>query len=445
MTQENVRTAEPRDQPSRSRFAIFFGGKVFSLMGDGLAFLAVPLVVLQLTDDPFAAALAAAPRTVGYLLFGLIAGAIVDRLNPRLIMLTTDIVRFSAFLALALLAQTGLLQVWMALVLAFAASGAGVFFDTALAVAVRDLVRGERLLRANSWLETTNQASLVVGPGVFGLLSATVGLHAALFGNAATYLLSLVTVFVVAGPGATPAPGRPAKLAGALRGLRQDVADGLRFLRGARLILLLTCLQTTANFFIAVGTLTPFYAKNFLGLSDAALGVVVGLGGLGGLLGAIAAPRLAVPVRQLAVVVVSAGCLGLGLAGMGLVGGLVPLAALNLVVSGGSILAVVVIRSIRQELVPREMLGRVTATARTAALMAGPVGAMAAGLLAGMNGGDPRPVFLCFGLMVVTCTVLVWFAGLREYAGRSSLDGVAAREQRPEPEKRHERAEPETR
>ncbi|MFD0399947.1 MFS transporter [Kitasatospora sp. NPDC059811] len=402
-------------QPSASQFAVFFGGQVFSLLGDGLAFLAVPLVVLELSGDPFAAALAAAPRTVGYLLVGLFAGALVDRLNPRATMLATDAVRFSAFLTLALLASTGNLRVWMALVLAFLASGAGVFFETALTVAVRDLVQGRRLVRANSWLEATNQASLVVGPGLFGALSALFGLNTALFGNAATYLLSLATIFTIGRFGGTPARAGTTTR-GALRRLRADVADGLRFLRDTRLILLLTGLQATANLFIAVETLTPFYLRNQLGFGDSALGVVVGLGGLGGVLGAAGASRLATPGRRLAVVALSAGCLGVALALMGLVDSLAPLAALNLLVSGSAVLAVVVIRSVRQELVPREVLGRVTATARMAALAASPLGAMAAGFLTGLNHSDPRPVFVGFGLLATVTAAFVWFAGLRDHA-----------------------------
>ncbi|MEU3572589.1 MFS transporter [Kitasatospora sp. NPDC036755] len=404
-----------RGQPSASQFAVFLGGQVFSLLGDGLAFLAVPLVVLELSGDPFAAALAAAPRTVGYLLVGLFAGALVDRLDPRATMLVADGVRFSAFLTLALLAHTGGLQVWMVLVLAFLASGAGVFFETALTVAVRDLAQGRRLVRTNSWLEATNQASLVVGPGLFGVLSAFFGLNTALFGNAATYLLSLVTIFAIGRFGGTPA-GAGATTRGALRKLRADMADGLRFLRDARLILLLTILQATANLFIAVETLTPFYVRNHLGFGDSALGVVVGLGGLGGVLGAAGAARLATPGRRLGVVALSAVCLGVALALMGLADGLAPLAALNLLVSGSAVLAVVVIRSVRQELVPREILGRVTATARMAALAASPLGAMAAGFLAGLNHSDPRPVFVGFGLLATVTAAFAWFAGLRDHA-----------------------------
>jgi MFS family permease len=402
--------------PSTSRFTVFLGGQIFSLMGDGLAFLAIPLLVLELTSDPFAAALAAAPRTVGYLLFGLVAGAFVDRFNPRLIMLTMDLVRLSSFLGLALLAHTGDLQVWMVLALAFLSSGAGVFFETALSVAVRDFARGDRLVRANSWLEATNQASLIVGPGMFGVLSAAIGLNNALFANALTYLLSLVTLFIVGGRAREDLTPSPRTLGKALAGLRRDVADGFRFLRDTRLILLLTVLQASANLFVAVETLIPFYARNILGVGDSTLGVVVAVGGLGGVLGAAVAPRLGTPRWQLHVVAVSAVCLGAALAGIGLIGGVISLVVCNVLVTGPAILAVVVIRTVRQELVPRDMLGRVTATARMAALAASPLGALIAGTLAGLGQGDPRPVFVGFGLLTVITVVVVWCAGLREHA-----------------------------
>ncbi|NEA55991.1 MFS transporter [Streptomyces sp. SID13666] len=425
MAAPSGRTDEETDSPSKSRFVVFFGGQVFSLLGDGLAFLAFPLVVLGLTRSAFAAALAAAPRTIGYLMVGLIAGAIVDRFNPRVIMIMMDAIRFSVFLTLALLARAGDLQVWVVLVLAFLASGAGVFFDTALTVAVRDLAQGERLVRANSWLEATNQASLAVGPGLFGVLTAAVGLHTALFGNAATYLLSLVTIYAVSGRSALRGAARPRTLGSALKSLRRDVAEGLRYLRNSRLILLLTCSQASANLFIAVETLIPFYACNILGLGAPEVGVVVGCGGVGGIAGAVLASRLATPARQLWLVFLSTVSLGMALGAIGLTASVVPLAALNLVVCACAVLAVVVIRTIRQQTVPRELLGRVTATARMTALAASPVGAMLAGLLTGLHHGDPRPVFIGSGLLAVTTAVVVWFAGLRGHARADRQDSGA--------------------
>src|SRR6266849_805840 len=103
------------------RSRVFLAGQAVSMLGDGLATLAVPLLVLQLTRSPMAAVLASLPGSVGYLAAGLPAGVLA------------------------------------------------VFSDTALAIAVRDVFAGPRLVSANAWLESANQGAQIIGPSVAGL------------------------------------------------------------------------------------------------------------------------------------------------------------------------------------------------------------------------------------------------------------------------------------
>jgi len=109
----------------------------------------VPLLVLQLTRSPVAAALAGAPRSVGYLVTGLPSGPIVDRSDPWRVMIGADVVRCAIFLVLFALAAP---PYWLILALACSAGGAAVFFDAALTVVVRDLYGGPALVRANTAL-----------------------------------------------------------------------------------------------------------------------------------------------------------------------------------------------------------------------------------------------------------------------------------------------------
>ncbi|TQL99182.1 MFS transporter [Actinoallomurus bryophytorum] len=159
---------------------VFLSGQAVSLLGDGLAVLAIPLLVLGLTHSPLLTALASAPRTIGYLLVGLPSGPIVDRTDPWLLLVAMDIVRAAIFVALFLLSLTHVRSVAVILVLATAAAGAGVFFESALTVAVRDVFTGPDLIRANSFLEMAGQTSVVIGPAVVGVLAAGLGVGAGL-------------------------------------------------------------------------------------------------------------------------------------------------------------------------------------------------------------------------------------------------------------------------
>ncbi len=103
---------------------VFLTGQVISLLGDGLAILAVPLLVLRLNRDPVLAGLSAAMRSVGYLLVGVPAGPLVDRATTT-VLIGANFVRFGAFLTLWLLAALPYPPLWPILAIAFASAHAG--------------------------------------------------------------------------------------------------------------------------------------------------------------------------------------------------------------------------------------------------------------------------------------------------------------------------------
>jgi MFS family permease len=150
---------------------VFLAGQVTSLLGDGLALLAVPLLVLQLTHSPLAAGLASAMRSVGYLVVGVLAGPVVDRATAWRLLIAADAVRAAAFTALGVLAYLRVPQIGLILGIAFAAACATVFFDAALAVTVQDLFPRDRLVAANSAIETSSQMARIIGPVAAALLA----------------------------------------------------------------------------------------------------------------------------------------------------------------------------------------------------------------------------------------------------------------------------------
>ena len=186
-------------QRGRGRWprGVFLSGQAVSLLGDGLAVLAVPLLVLDLTRNPLVSALSAASVTIGYLMVGLPAGVLVDRLDAWRVLLVTDALRAAAFAALFGFATAGLLTVWLVLAIAFAAGACSVFFETALVVVVKDFFPAARLIQANSVLELASQLSLVAGPAVVGVLAAVGSISLALLADALTFAISLLSLLAV--------------------------------------------------------------------------------------------------------------------------------------------------------------------------------------------------------------------------------------------------------
>ena len=342
---------------------------------------------------------------------------IVDRLNPRYVMMSMDVIRFGVFALLAVLGLNHQLRVWMVLVLAFVAAAAGVFFETALAVTVRDLVDDHQLLAVDSVLELANQLSIIVGPGIVGILAATIGLMPALLVNAATFVVSLVTLFAVRRSGRQVAA--TAGLWAALRRMRVDLVEGLGYLRAEPLMLVLALLSAGLNLFLAAESLEVFFGKQLLHLDAVQIGIVMGAGGVGGIAAALT-PLLGRRVAEPVLIALGGGAMAISLVGVGLAWSALTLSLANLVAGFASVVAVIAIRSLRQHLVPRELLGRTTGTARMIALSAGPLGVLLAGTLTSLNHGNPRPVFIGAGLLALVVVTSVWSGSLRRVSVRAA-------------------------
>jgi MFS family permease len=393
------------------RSQVFLAGQAVSMLGDGLAVLAVPLLVLQLTRSPMAAVLASLPGSAGYLAAGLPAGVAVDRLDPWLVLISCDVLRALIFGSLFLLTRSNAVTAWQILALAFAAGAVTVFGDTALAVAVRDVFAGRQLVAANSWLESANQSGQILGPGAAGLLAAAGLLHVSMLIDALTFLVSLATLtgvrrgYPVSRPDATTGP--------ALAGLGRDLITGLRYLAATRLLLTLLLFMLVLNLCLGADKLIIFLARDTLHLGPGAVGLVVTAGGAGGLAGAVTTARLCRRLGPVRVVALGAGLSGVALVLIAAATSLPVAVAANVLYTWAIIVASVTMRSLRQVLVPRELLGRVTASWRLGGQAVTLAGALLAGAVATALGGDPRPVFAAAGALTLGTVAVAWQAGLR--------------------------------
>ena len=381
------------------------------MLGDGLAILAIPLLILQLTRSPVAAVLASLPGSVGYLAAGLPAGVLVDRLDPWRVLVAGDVIRAAIFLALFLLTGSRSVSAWLILSLAFAAGAVTVFSDTALAIAVRDVFAGARLVTANSWLESANQIGQIIGPSAAGLLAAAGLLHVSMLIDALTFLVALASLFAVRGAyrGAPRASRPPA----GRRALGRELADGIRYLAATCVLFTLLVFMLVLNLCLGADKLIIFFARNTLHLPSAQVGLIVTAGGIGGLLGAAGTGLLCRWLGPLPVVTLGAACSGLALLLISAAASMPVALAGNMLYTFAIIVASVTMRSMRQVLVPRDLLGRVTASWRLGGQAVTLVGAILAGTMAGLLGGDPRPVFVTAGILTLLTVTVAWFAGLR--------------------------------
>jgi len=380
------------------------------MAGDGLAILAIPLLVLQVSRSPLLAVLASLPGSAGYLTAGLPAGVVADRIDPWRALVTADIIRALIFVTLFACTGSGRTQPWLILSLAFAAGVVTVFADTALAIAVRDVFTGPRLISANSWLESANQGGLIIGPSAAGLLAAAGLLHVSMLIDALTFVVSLGTLAVRRPYRNNERPaGQPASAAA----LRRELSEGLKYLGATRLLLTLLCFMLVLNLCLGADKLVIFLARNTLHWPATAVGLAVTAGGVGGLLGAAGTNLLITRTGPVPAVVLSSSASGVALILIATATSLPALVTGNLVYTAAIIAASVTMRALRQVLVPRELLGRVTASWRLGGQAVTVAGALVAGAMASLCDGDPRPVIAGAGLMTLLTVVIAWLTGIR--------------------------------
>jgi MFS family permease len=341
------------------RSKVFLGGQAVSLLGDGFAILAIPLLVLELTRNPLISAVSAASLTIGYLAVGLPAGVLVDRFDAWRVLITMDLARAGLFALLYVLSVTGSLTIPVILTIALLAAACHVFFETALVVVVKDMFAATALIRANAAIELASQMALVLGPAAIGVLIAFGGLQLALLINALSFAVSLLTLIGVRpraavyvrptaeASAAQPCPRLPSRCPlpafGTAAGHpdrhsgRGEPVPG----RGEAAVLL------------RQGHARPCPDQ---------IGIAVAAGGVGGILGALTAPRLARRFGHIRVVAVAIPAAGLAIGSIGLASSFLALSLIHLTYIWILIVASLVIRTLRQAIVPRELLGRVTST-----------------------------------------------------------------------------------
>jgi predicted MFS family arabinose efflux permease len=404
------------------RERVFLGGQAVSMLGDGLAILAIPLLVMQLTRSPLAAVLASLPGSVGYLVAGLPAGVLADRVSPWLVLITGDVVRALIFFTLFLLTESRTVAPAVILALAFAAGAVTVFSDTALTIAVRDVFTGPRLISANSWLESANQGGMIIGPSAAGLLAAAGLLHGAMLIDALTFLVSLASLAGIRGR-YRPAGAAAGRKAVAWRALSQELAEGIRYLAATRLLLTLLVFLLTLNLCLGADKLIIFLGKDTLHLPPGQVGFLVTAGGVGGLAGAAGTGRLCRWLAPLPAVALCCAASGLALVVISVATAMPVLLAGNFLYTWAIVAASVTMRSLRQVLVPRDLLGRVTASWRLGGQTVTLIGGVLAGALAGLLGNNPRPVIAAAGCLTLLTVAVTWFASL----AKENASGVAVR------------------
>lgn len=385
-------------------FRLLLLGETTSKLGSNVTTVALPLVaVLTLNANAFVISLITAAIWLPWLLVGMPAGAWVDRLPRRPIMLVCDAVSALAFLSVPIGAWLGILTIAQLLITAFITGTASVFFTTSYRVYLPALVTAPELNEANAKLTGSESAAQLSGRALGGLIAQWLGAVFGLLIDAATFAISAACLLKIR----TQEPTREPRN----NSLRKDIKEGIHWLIHdpyLRVFALFGCIANLA--LTGYQAIQAVFLVRTVGVSPGVVGLLIAVTGAGGIAGALVVTRI---TRRIGTARGLATCLALTLpAGL-----LMPLAkqgpGLAFLVVGGLLLGAGVVASniisagFRQSYCPPHLRGRIIASSAILAYGVSPAGALLAGALATTVGLRPT-VWIMMGLLI--CAGLIVLA-----------------------------------
>jgi MFS family permease len=394
-------------------FRLLWIGETTSCLGSSVGGVALPLAALLILHaSVFAVSMLTAAAWLPWVLAGLPAGAWVDRLPRRRVMIVADLVSLAAFGSIPVAAWCGRLSVAQLLIAALAAGTASVFFKTAYRAFLPVMLEPGQLLEGNARLQGSEQVTNVAGPGVAGLIAQLAGAACGVLADAVSFAVSAfcLTRIRTAEPPARRLTEPPARHPGRGR-LRREIAEGLSIVRHDSLLRVQTLFGCLSNFMlVGYQAVLVVFLVRVIGLDAGVAGLLIALTSLGGVLGAALARR-------------AAGRLGTGrvvLYGRVLLfpfGLLIPLAdrgpGLALFVLGsvtvvaGVVACNIVWSSVLPTRYPARLLGRVSTSTQVFNYGTIPLGALTAGAIASHAGVRAALWIMLGGLALSPCVLLL--------------------------------------
>jgi MFS family permease len=411
-------TTEPADgaKPSLWRdraFLAVWSASTISIFGSLITRTALPFAaILVLRAGPLEISAIRAAEQIAALIIGLAAGAWVDRLRRRPIMIWSDLGRAVLLGSIPVAFVLGILGMPQLIVVAFAAAILSTFFDVADRSYLPTIISRERLVAANSALTATGSIAEFSAFGIGGFLIQLFKAPIAIAIDAVSFVVSAVLLATIRRkePPPTPVADREPVL--------REIRDGMRIVSRSPMLRALALAHGGTHILWGIfGTSYLLFATNELNLDPAAIGIIAGVGGIGSLAGSFAAPILS---RRLGV----GRSILFGMVGFTIGNALIPLAPAHAAVLGAAFLIgqqligdssatvyEIVETSLVQASVGNAVMGRVNATIGTFTTLLTLVGIIGGGIIAELFG--LRTAFAVGLLGAIAAITVVWFSPVR--------------------------------
>ena len=393
-----------------------------SNLGDGLTLVAMPLLAASFTTDPITIAGVGVFTPLAKIVVSLGGGVLVDRADRRRLMFGADVLRLAVMIGFTVLVASDDVSFVAVYGVVFILAVGEFLFDASSIAVVRDIVPRSRLTSANGWLYAAEDGAQDLAAPPLAAVLFTVATWVPFLVDGATFALSAILVLSLRGHFRAERPDTPPNV-------RQDLREGFGFIRRRRFFRSATVVWTTLGFTLglALATLVLFVLRT-LHEDELAFAVLITAGAVGIVVGNLATARLERALRAGGVLVGAVVVGGVALLLTGLASVLAVAAAAQVIWGAGFGLANTQMVSVRQRLVPDELLGRITGIFGLASSVGMVVGAVAGGILTDL--GNPRVPLLVAGFVQASAGIGWWvllrLSGGLEAAARPDEEGARA-------------------
>ncbi len=387
-------------------YALLWGGQSVSVLGDGIYTIAIALETLRVSNHASTLAYVEAARVAPNALLLLFAGALVDRLPRRLVVLAADALRAGAVALLAaLVAAHAMTIIW--LVALSAAVGIGdAFFYPAYRAIMPELLPADLLTQGNAFNSASQTVGLsFLGPAAGGVIVAAGGTGTAFAIDAGTFVVSALCLLMMTHAPAPPPSGRS---------VLADTRQGIRWTMRQRWLWYGIIAVGFGNFaaFSPTAVTFPLMVRDVLHQGPVAYGVTFAAAGGGGLLAAVVAGRLGSPSRRMTVIWSAWAAAAIALFGVGVAPDVVVVAVCGALVFFGVSYGNLLWGALMQVAVPAKMLGRASSVDWLFSICLSPLGVVFAGALASSIG--VRATILVGAAVGVLACLVAFVPGVRD-------------------------------
>lgn len=271
---------------SHRNFRLFWAGAFLSNTGTWMQAVAQGLLVYHLTSSPFWLGVDGFMATAPGLALTLLAGVFADLVDRRRLLLFTQIGAGLSSLTLAVLVITGVVHVWMILVLSFITGCCFAVAGPSYQAITIDLVEREDLANAIALNSTQFQFSRVVGPTLAGVALKVFGVAGCFFANALSFVAVIVSLNMVRFD--EKKTSQPVHSVKDKRAVWQDLVEGLRYVRQRpRVFMLMMISGMTSLFGAPYLSMIPVYARDVFHMDESGNSLLMGISGAGAFVGAL--------------------------------------------------------------------------------------------------------------------------------------------------------------